>query len=52
MALGKGDLDFNAYFQALQEIGYNGYLTIEREVREQPVKDIGDAVQFLQSFKK
>ncbi|NMO95425.1 sugar phosphate isomerase/epimerase family protein [Paenibacillus lemnae] len=51
LALGEGDVDFPAYFAALQEIGYNGYLTIEREVDKQPEADIRKAVQFIKTFK-
>lgn len=48
--LGQGKVDWPAYLNALQEIGYNGFLTIERECGENPSKDIGDAVRFLDSF--
>ena len=48
--LGAGSVDWPRYLQALQDIGYSGYLTIEREVGLQPVKDISDAVQFLRGF--
>ncbi|MCL2433743.1 MAG: sugar phosphate isomerase/epimerase [Clostridia bacterium] len=36
LPLGQGDVDFPAYLAALEEAGYNGYLTIEREVGETP----------------
>ncbi|MHA0856388.1 sugar phosphate isomerase/epimerase family protein [Paenibacillus sp. CMAA1364] len=49
--LGEGSVDFNAYFAALQEIGYEGYLTIEREVGTNPEEDIRKAVTFIQGFK-
>ncbi|MEH7384728.1 sugar phosphate isomerase/epimerase family protein [Bacillus sp. JJ1521] len=49
--LGKGSVDFRKYFEALNEIGYNGYLTIEREVKTNPVRDISMAVEFIKSFK-
>lgn len=49
-ALGKGTVDFKAYLQALEHIGYQGFLTIEREVGENPLRDIGDAVDFLKKF--
>lgn len=45
--LGVGSVDFPAYLSALDEIGYRGYLTIEREVGENPTADIGSAVSFL-----
>lgn len=48
--LGKGGVDWNKYLDALREIGYDGYLTIERECGDEPAKDIGDAVRFLDSF--
>ena len=33
--------------KALEDIGYTGYLTIEREVGDNPAADIGTAVKFL-----
>lgn len=45
--LGQGKVDFDAYLKALREIGYTGFLTIEREVGENPAADIGLAVNFL-----
>jgi len=47
--LGEGSVDFDAYLRALDSVGYHGYLTIEREVGENPEKDIRSAVNFLQS---
>jgi len=49
--LGEGKVDWPAYIQALQDIGYKGYLTIEREVGTNPEADIAKAVQFLKQFK-
>lgn len=49
--LGEGRVDFNAYFAALQQIGYTGYLTIEREVGTDPEADIGQAVDFLKQYR-
>lgn len=45
--LGQGGVEWNAYLKALRDIGYNGYLTIEREVGDNPEADIAAAVQFL-----
>lgn len=45
--LGQGSVDFDAYLKALHEIGYEGFLTIEREVGADPAADIGMAVNFL-----
>ena len=47
--LGKGSVDFPAYLKALEEIGYRGFLTIEREAGNDPAKDIGDAAEFLRT---
>jgi sugar phosphate isomerase/epimerase len=45
--LGEGSVDFTEYLKALDSIGYNGFLTIEREVGNNPEKDIRTAVDFL-----
>ena len=45
--LGEGKVDWAAYLKALTEIGFKGYLTIEREVGADPAADIRKAVQFL-----
>ncbi len=50
--LGTGSVDFPAYLKALEEIGYKGYLTIEREVGAEPAKDIALAVEFLNNIIK
>lgn len=47
LPLGEGDVDFDNYLKALKDIGYNGFLTIEREVGDSPEKDIKMAVNFL-----
>ncbi len=49
--LGEGHVDFDGYFQALQDIGYKGYLTIEREVGNQPEVDIRKAVEFINRYR-
>ncbi len=48
--LGEGSVDFPAYLAALKDIGFRGFLTIEREVGEFPEKDIRLAVGFLQNL--
>ena len=45
--LGEGQVDWPAYIGALREIGYDGFLTIERECGENPENDIAMAVAFL-----
>ena len=49
LPLGLGDVDFDNYLKALDEIGYRGFLTIEREVGENPKSDIETAIAFLKS---
>lgn len=48
--LGKGSVDFPKYLAALSDIGYKGFLTIEREVGENPAEDIKYAVDFLKKL--
>lgn len=48
--LGEGNVNFLKYLAALKDIGYNGFLTIEREVGDDPAKDIGMAVNFLKGL--
>ena len=45
--LGEGEVPWPAYLRTLKEIGYDGYLTIEREVGEDPAADIVTAAEFL-----
>lgn len=45
--LGTGSVDFKKYLAALDDIGYKGFLTIEREVGDNPEQDIKTAVDFL-----
>ena len=47
LPLGEGDVNFDVYLPALAGTGYNGFLTIEREVGGNPVADIELAVNFL-----
>jgi L-ribulose-5-phosphate 3-epimerase len=48
--LGKGHVKWPGYIAALQEIGYKGFLTIEREVGDNPAGDIKEAVEFLRKI--
>lgn len=41
--LGVGNVDFTKYINALRGIGYDGYLTIERETGTDPIGDIQSA---------
>lgn len=47
LPLGEGDMPFADYLHALEDIGYLGFLTIEREVGENPAQDIALAIKFL-----
>ncbi|MCS7061345.1 MAG: sugar phosphate isomerase/epimerase [Anaerolineae bacterium] len=47
--LGQGSVPWEAYLDALSAVGYSGFLTIEREVGENPEQDIRQAVQFLRA---
>lgn len=47
--LGQGQVNWTEYLAALRQIGYDGFLTIEREVGENPKADIVMAVDFLKS---
>ncbi len=47
--LGAGSVPFDAYLAALREIGYKGFLTIEREVGDDPAGDIAKAIEFLKA---
>lgn len=48
--LGQGGICWPEYLKALDEIGYRGFLTIEREVGDNPTEDIRMAVDFLHRF--
>ncbi|MEX0716285.1 MAG: sugar phosphate isomerase/epimerase family protein [Planctomycetaceae bacterium] len=52
--LGKGDVGIETYLRTLKEIGYEGPLTIEREIAHDPVRqkaDIGEAVRLLERLR-
>ncbi len=48
--LGQGSVPYAAYLDALADIGYKGFLTIERECGENPSADIALAVDFLKGL--
>lgn len=53
-ALGEGDVDFTAYLKTLDEIGYEGPLTIERELSQEPDRqkaEIASACEVLERLK-
>lgn len=53
--LGEGDVDFAAFLKTLQRIGYDGPLTIEREIPQEPERqkaEIGRAIELLERLKR
>lgn len=54
VALGQGDVGMENYLQTLNELGYTGPLTIEREIPQDPERqkaEIGAAVELLNEIK-
>ena len=47
LPVGEGDVNWDEYIGALREIGYDGYLTIERETGKDPAADIYKAASFI-----
>jgi sugar phosphate isomerase/epimerase len=55
MPLGDGDVNIELYLRVLKSFGYEGPLTIEREIPHDPVRqkaDIGQAVALLEKLKE
>jgi sugar phosphate isomerase/epimerase len=53
--LGEGDVGFAAFLNVLKRIGYDGPLTIEREIPQEPERqkaEIGRAIDLLQRLKR
>jgi sugar phosphate isomerase/epimerase len=53
--LGEGDVDFAAFLKVLERIGYDGPLTIEREIPQEPDRqkaEIGRAIELLERLKR
>ena len=47
--VGEGDVDFAAYVGALKDIGFDGFLTIERETGADPSADIAKAAEYARA---
>ena len=52
LPLGQGAVDFPRYLKALEEVGFKGFLTIEREVGGNPAADIKLAADYLKNLIK
>lgn len=52
VVLGTGEVDWPAFFRALDEIGFNGDLCIEREAGNQRVADIRAAREFVERLSR
>ncbi|MBR2860854.1 MAG: sugar phosphate isomerase/epimerase [Clostridia bacterium] len=50
--LGEGNVDLKGMINALKDIGYDGYLTIERETSDTPMVDITRAKDYLDELMK
>ena len=49
--IGEGKVDFKAFFKKLHELGYNSYITIEREISgDKQIEDILDAKKYLEDI--
>ena len=48
--LGEGQVPWDNYIAALREIGFDGFLTIERECGDDPARDIQLAIDFLKKY--
>ncbi|MBQ8850259.1 MAG: sugar phosphate isomerase/epimerase [Clostridia bacterium] len=47
--VGEGDVDFAKYIKALRDIGFDGFLTIERETGADPSADITKAAEYARA---
>ena len=48
--LGRGSADFPTLLGTLEEAGYRGYFTVERDRSRNPVAEIANAVQYLKQM--
>ena len=48
--LGTGSVPFKEYLKALEDVGYRGFLTIERECGDTPEEDIKIAASYLRNI--
>ena len=49
--IGEGKVDFYGVIKGLRDVGYGGYITIEREIEgDQQIKDIMESKEYLQNI--
>lgn len=48
--LGEGQVPWDEYIATLRSVGFDGYLTIERECGDNPIADIQRAIDFLRPY--
>ncbi len=48
--LGRGSADFPTLLGALEEYAYRGYFTVEREHADDPIGEVGMAVEYLKNM--
>jgi sugar phosphate isomerase/epimerase len=48
--VGAGDIDWAGYVATLESIGYQGYLTVDRELGDARFADVAAGVRFLRRF--
>ena len=48
--IGEGDVNWSDYIKALNDIGFDGFLTIERETGADPEKDIIAGMDFIKKY--
>jgi sugar phosphate isomerase/epimerase len=48
--LGRGSVDYPALLGALEERGYRGYFTVQRDAASDPETEVGQAVKYLRSL--
>ena len=54
MPLGEGDVGMENFLRTLKELGYDGPLTIEREIPQEPERqkeEIGRGIRLLNELK-
>ena len=48
--IGEGNVNWAEYIGALKQIGFDGFLTVEREAGNKPEKDIANGVAFVKKY--